>query len=45
MSQAVHNWEIEKYDYDYDTNTCKEGRALYAGKVDAAWFITGDLFI
>ncbi|XP_065937356.1 cysteine-rich venom protein latisemin [Magallana gigas] len=27
MSQAVHNWEIEKYDYDYDTNTCKEGRA------------------
>lgn len=27
MSQAVHNWEIEKYDYDYDTNACKEGRA------------------
>lgn len=27
MSQAVHNWEIEKYDYDYDTTTCKEGRA------------------
>lgn len=27
MSEAIYNWENEKYDYDYDTNTCKQGRA------------------
>lgn len=26
VTQAIYSWDDEKWDYDYETNTCKEGK-------------------